>query len=209
MDFTREQLDAKIAELRDRGYGERFSITVNRKRLSLEEAAREELATAERRAANFRDMIASRSAPGLKTDTSFTFERRRLGDQLTGMDADVLKALERDARRKGRSLNANSYYDPGLAAYVGDSTACVPFHESRSHIAAVNKARNLTNLGPVPHEAEQRDPPKHLQKQRRGKRLASDLADSVAKRLMKADPKLALASKSEQRQEAAKVCGYD
>lgn len=217
MTIAQQQLDAKIAELRDRGYGDRLRFVVNGKKLSIEEAARDELANAERSARNFQDMIATRRAPGLVTDTSYGVEvkkqkLRTLAQQFDG-DPTGLHRLLAAAKRQGFVPPQNCTYDPGLAESFGDPAGFVPNHEGRSHIKKVVEKRNRDCEGPVTHRAVQKDPPKNAGTSgvvvAGGKRLAKDIADQMAKRMARRDPKLALASKKEQRQEAAKKYGCD
>lgn len=219
MSINQKQLDAKIAELRARGYGERYSVTVNGKKLSIEDAARDDLENAEQRAANFREMIETGRAPGIVSDTSYVIEGARRGkhtkirtlaEQFAG-DPTGLPRLLAAARRKGFVPPQNCTYDPNLAESFGDPAAFVPNHEGRSHIKRVVEKRNRDCEGPVTHKAVAKDPPKHAETAGvtvcDGKRLANDIADRIVRRLAIKDPKLARASRKEQRQEAAKKYG--
>jgi hypothetical protein len=96
-------------------------------------------------------MFATRSFPGLKTDSIFN-EGRFSGD--SGRISVEQQWLRAKAEEAGVST-AGKYYMRGLADFPGDPTAWV---SDRSDVLRIAKAKNMTVHGYVEHQAREVEP---------------------------------------------------
>jgi len=97
------------------------------------------------------EMLATRSFPGVKTDSVFN-EGKFSGD--SGKVGPEQVWLQEQAKAAGVSTNGK-WYCRGLASFPGDPTAWV---DSRNDVLRIAREKNLTVQGYVEHKGYQEDP---------------------------------------------------
>ncbi len=111
-------------------------------------------------------ILATRRAPGAKTNRELFRGIRPLGDQFNG-EENMLRRLQANAEREGVSVGYNSLYVPGLAKYPMDPLACVPSSEGAGYVKKLCEARGLDCEGLVTVKTGTRDPAERKQAKRK------------------------------------------
>ncbi len=161
------------------------TIVVNGERVAVTPAMRKKWKS------NFAEMVRTNSAPGIKTDSTLFAQLERTDQRFDGEEKELQRRINL-SRQKGYNPGPNDVYVPELALEAGDPLAWVPPTSGRKR---VKQLQNRVARHYAKKQAQQHP------------KLAHDLADEMVKRMVKKDPKLALASKREQRQEANKRHG--
>lgn len=103
-----------------------------------------------------KEILESKSFPGLQTDDEFMGNRGTLRDQLKDQTEDVVKA----ARRQGYEPSRNDVYLPSLARRPGDPEAFVRHDSARGTIKRRLEARGWGCEGSVKVRAREDEPEK-------------------------------------------------
>lgn len=120
------------------------------------------------------EMLATRSFPGLKTDSIFN-EGKFSSD--SGQIGQEQLWLQKQAEAAGVSTNGK-WYCRGLASYPGDPTAWVG---DRGDVLRVAREKNMTVQGYVEHKGHEVDPGGDVA-------IASDLVDSEVADILESNP---------------------
>lgn len=145
----------------------------------------------------FADMLASRQAPGAKTDESFTRGQGTLADQFDG-DEKSFNTILAKLKKKGFVPNRNSVYVPTLANSDADPLAFVPSGAgARAHIKKVCEMRNLDCTGVVNHKRRETPPTPSVP-------LAENIIKRTIGEILQADPGARKLGKEGLRAEAIK-----
>lgn len=134
------------------------------------------------------DMLASRRAPGCKTDTAHSAGAGTLDKQL-GNDAEYIC---RQAQKRGYKPVYTDIYDAQAARFPGDPEAFHKAHESRAHIRRICKKRGWGFSGTMDVAPADTPPAPDVP-------LANSLIRELAGKEAAVNPEFAKASKGEQR----------
>ncbi len=141
-----------------------------------------------RMASNLKEVLDTRSFPGLDTETLFWAGRPTLAEQFKG-DEKYLQMLCDGARKRGYNPKPTDVYMPSLARdNKGDPNAFISAADGVSKVKRVLEAKGVDAEGPGFKVRAARNDRDYL---RDAKPLAEDLVQKISKEYIAKDPKCA------------------
>lgn len=103
-----------------------------------------------------REIIESRAAPGLSTDSTFFSGIGSLNQQI--LDPRSRERLYKNAKRMGIPLTGNEFYQPGLAKFPGDPRACISQAGGKAQVRKMIEEKGTGSEGAITVKKRQRPP---------------------------------------------------
>lgn len=107
-------------------------------------------------ARRIREILESRTAPGISTDSTFFSGIGSLNQQI--LDPRSRERLYKNAKKMGIPLTGNEFYQPGLAKFPGDPRACISQAGGKAQVRQMIEEKGTGSEGAVTVKARQRQP---------------------------------------------------